>query len=76
MLHEVLRMPCRIALLHLLRVTRCPCQSRIFQGGHNLRMFQATEVVVLRRLPPVAQVEPDCRLDRIEGCSGAVNLAT
>ena len=68
-LHKVLRMPCCIALLHLLRVTRRTRQTRLFQGGDNLRVFQAAEVVVLRRLSPVAQVKSDCRLDRIEGAA-------
>ena len=65
-------MRCCIALLHLLRITRRARQPRLFQGGDNLRMFQAAEVVVLRRLPPVAQVEADCRLDRIEGTARGV----
>ncbi len=49
----------RIAFLHLLRVPCGTGQSGLIQGCDNLRLFQVSEEVCFRRLPPVAHVETD-----------------
>ncbi|CSI48880.1 Uncharacterised protein [Shigella sonnei] len=48
-----------IAFLHLLCVPCGTGQSGIIQGCDNLRLFQVSEEVCFRRLPPVAHVKTD-----------------
>ena len=64
----------RIAFFHLLRVTRRARQTRFFQGGHDLRMFQTSKVIFFCRMPPVAQVEPNGSLKRVERAAGCVSV--
>ena len=55
-----------IAFLHFLRVPRSTGQSGIIQGIDNLRLLQVSEEVCFRRLPPVAHVESDSALQRVQ----------
>ncbi len=64
--HMELCMFSGIAFLHLLYVPCGTGQSGIIQGCDNLRLFQVSEKVCFRRLPPVTHVKADGALQRVK----------